>query len=216
MSIISQQNLRREIEELIASEGLHAGDQLPTERKLSELLNLSRAGVRRLLDELDAEGRITRHVGRGTFLLDHPSEPSGQQTSPSDVMHVRRLLEPAVARTIVTAANQADLDELERCLVRCEAAATFEEFERWDAALHRAMVAATHSPLLQRLYDVIDVARNEPLWGVLKQRSYSAENRADYERDHRQIVEAISARDPEAAERAVFDHVDRVARNLLR
>lgn len=215
MSVISQRNLRRQIEELISAEGLEAGDQLPTERKLSELLGLSRAAVRRFLDGLEAEGRITRHVGRGTFLMGHPSDVTGQQASPSDVMHVRRLLEPAVARTIVAAATQADLDALTRCIERCEAAATFEEFERWDAALHRTMIAAAHSPLLERLYDVIDLARNEPLWGVLKQRSYSAQNRADYEKDHRAIVDAISHRDPEAAEEAVLEHIHRVTKNLL-
>lgn len=215
MSQAKHQELRARMDAIISSERLQAGDRLPTERQLCERLDLSRAGVRRLLDELEAEGRISRHVGRGTFLVDEGRDTSGQQTSPSDVMHVRRLIEPAVARLIVTAATRDDLDEIQRCLERCEAASTFEEFERWDGALHRAMMSATHSPLLARLYEVIDDARREPLWGVLKQRSYSAENRADYERDHRRIVDAISARDPDAAENAVATHVDRVAKNLL-
>lgn len=205
---------RRRVEALLAEIGVQPGEQIPTEREFVTRLGLSRAGVRRTLAELQAEGKVIRHVGRGTFLIGS-SAADPCHTSPSDVMVVRRLIEPATARLIVSVANQDDIAEIQRCVDRSEAATTFADFERWDGALHRAMVDATHSPLLARIYGVIDDARSESLWGVLKQRSYSAETRDSYEKDHRKIMEAIARRDADAAASSVTNHLDNVTARLL-
>lgn len=213
--ITSTGSIRRRLESLLTDDGIQAGDRMPTERELADRLDLSRATVRRVLGELEAEGLIIRHVGRGTFLLDAPAPDNGR-ISPMDVMVVRRLLEPAVARLVVGAANSEDIAEIRRCVERSEAALTYEGFEQWDGALHRALVAATHSPLLGRIYAVIDAARADPLWGTLKLISFSADSRTSYHVDHRQILDAISDRDADAAERAALRHVDNVTSRLLR
>src|SRR5207253_2912140 len=52
-----------------AAEGkLAPGAKLPTERELAKRFAVPRNAVRRTLAQLEAEGSITRHVGRGTFL----------------------------------------------------------------------------------------------------------------------------------------------------
>jgi DNA-binding FadR family transcriptional regulator len=208
-------SIRRRLETLLTEDGVRAGERIPTERALAERLDLSRATVRRVLGELEAEGLIVRHVGRGSFLLEAPVPDNGR-ISPRDVMVVRRLLEPAVVRLVVGAASSEDIDEIRRCVERTEAAPTYEDFEHWDGALHRAIVAATHSPLLGRIYAVIDAARADPLWGTLKLTSFSPDARATYEGDHRQILDAIAARDADAAEHAALRHVENVTARLLR
>src|SRR3984893_9086380 len=50
--------------------GLGPGSRLPTERQLALDLGASRSSVRHALAVLQAEGRISREVGRGTFLRD--------------------------------------------------------------------------------------------------------------------------------------------------
>jgi GntR family transcriptional regulator, uxu operon transcriptional repressor len=207
-------SVRRQLEALLTEDGIESGERMPTERQLAERLDLSRAAVRRVLDELESEGRIIRHVGRGTFLVGVP-EPDNDHVSPMDVMIVRRLVEPAVARLVVAAASSEDIAEIGRCVERSIAAGTFEEFEHWDGALHRAMVGATHSPLLGRIYAVIDQARRDPLWGTLKLTAYNADTRASYDADHRRILDAVSSRDADAAERAALQHVENVTRRLL-
>ncbi|BCJ86426.1 GntR family transcriptional regulator [Effusibacillus dendaii] len=47
-----------------------AGDKLPTERELSEKLNVSRNTVSQAYQELEAEGVLTSIQGRGTFVCD--------------------------------------------------------------------------------------------------------------------------------------------------
>jgi DNA-binding FadR family transcriptional regulator len=211
----SPEQTRQLLLALLDQDGTRAGERIPTERDLAERLDISRASVRRVLGGLESEGRIIRHVGRGTFLSDTPGVHA-EQTSPADVMVVRRLIEPAIARLLVASATTNDIAEIARCVERSETARTFEDFEHWDGALHRAMIAATHSPLVASIYAVIDHAREDPLWGTMKQRSFSVETRQSYERDHRLILEAILARDPDTAEKALLDHIDNVTTRLLR
>src|SRR6266550_6255429 len=64
---------RRLAEVILASSrraGMGPGSRLPTERQLAADLGATRTTVRRALAVLEAEGHISREVGRGTFLRD--------------------------------------------------------------------------------------------------------------------------------------------------
>src|SRR6516162_9871914 len=64
---------RRLAEVILASSrraGLGPGSRLPTERQLAADLGATRTTIRRALAVLEAEGHISREVGRGTFLRD--------------------------------------------------------------------------------------------------------------------------------------------------
>ena len=158
----------RELAELILAEfersGLGPGSRLPTERQLAADLGITRTGVRHALAALEADGRISREVGRGTFLraAAAPSADGGAtgrgrphpatDFAPADVMTIRRLLEPQAMPLVAIWATARDFGEMERCLAGGDAAASFEEFETWDLALHRCIIGAAHSPLLAALY----------------------------------------------------------------
>ena len=73
---------------------------------------------------------------------------------------------------------------MDRCLAGGDRAASYDEFESWDLALHRTIMAASHSPLLGQLYAVIETARHGHSWGDLKRRSASRERREQYQADH--------------------------------
>ena len=225
---------RRQLAELILAEshraGLGPGSRLPTERQLASELGASRASVRHALAVLQADGHITREVGRGTFLRDgaplRDAEPgsapahAGDGTgpggfSPADVMAIRRLLEPSAMQLVVAWATATDFAEVSRCLAGGERADGYDEFESWDLALHRAIMTAAHSPLLARLYAVIEEARRGQFWGDLKRRSASRERQLVYQADHRQIVAALQARDADQAAEAMRTHLSRVASHLF-
>jgi len=216
---------------LILSESHRAGQgpgsRLPTERQLATDLGVTRSSVRHALAMLEAQGRISREVGRGTFLRELPAaSPAAHAPSvpgrsadpapaadfaPADVMTIRRLLEPPAMSLVVGWATAADLEEMDRCLAGGDAAASFEEFEFWDLGLHRCIMAASHSPLLVALYRDIEAARHGQVWGDLKRRSSSAERREQYQADHRAIVGALRARDSARAVEAMRVHLARVS-----
>ena len=217
--------------------GLAPGGRLPTERQLSIDLGVTRSAVRHAMAILESQGRISREVGRGTFLRDVPvaaapgTRPDGARLegafalpwmlapasadfAPADVMTIRRLLEPPAMSLVVSWATASDLEEMQRCLAGGDRAATYEEFESWDLALHRCLMAASHSPLLIALYQGIEQARHGQVWGDLKRRSASQERRTEYQQDHRAIVDALGARDSGLAVEAMRLHLARVQEHL--
>jgi GntR family transcriptional regulator, uxu operon transcriptional repressor len=235
----------RRLAELIMAEseraGLGPGSRLPTERQLAVDLGVTRSGVRLALAALEADGLISREVGRGTFFSDTafgntagqafdalretPGEvagkaaaypaPAAMDFAPADVMTIRRLLEPQALPLVVMWATARDFAEMERCVAGGDQAVNYEEFETWDLALHRAIMAAAHSPLLAALYSVVESARHGQVWGDLKRRSASSQRRAVYQEDHRAIVTALRARDADAAIESMRTHLARVAGHLL-
>ena len=247
---------RRALAALILAEsegnGAGHGTRLPTERQLALDLGVSRAAIRHAMAVLQAEGRVSREVGRGTFLRSlGPDGPGPEQDAvetgetaagevrspvpdtaagegpgpgglsgsadyaPADVMAVRRLFEPNAMSLVVAWATARDFAEMDRCLRGGERAADHDEFEVWDAALHRSIIAATRSPLLIRLYSEVERARHGRMWGDLKRRNASAARRDEYRRDHEEIVTALRVRDPDRATAAMRMHLARVSRHLL-
>jgi GntR family transcriptional regulator, uxu operon transcriptional repressor len=218
--------------------GLGPGSRLPTERQLALDMGATRSSVRHALAVLQAEGRISREVGRGTFLLDAPPRAAGNGAdgagldlsapagigpvpdgaagfAPADVMTIRRLLEPLAMPLVVAWATAADFKEMDRCLSGGDRAGSYDEFETWDLALHRSIMAASHSPLLARLYAVIETARHGHFWGDLKRRSASRERRVMYQADHTELVTALRARDAQRAVQAMRTHLGRVNSDLF-
>jgi len=259
---------RRALAALILAEsqrgGAGRGTRLPTERQLAIDLGVSRAAVRHAMAMLQAEGHVSREVGRGTFLRGATEAPGRDLTtggatstgaatpaggvkaagdeqagpaggfpgpaggfpgpdvssgsdgySPADVIMVRRLFEPTAMSLVVAWATARDFAEMDRCLLGGERAADHDEFEVWDAALHRSIIAATRSPLLIRLYAEVERARHGRMWGDLKRRSASAARRDEYRRDHEEIVAALKTRDADRATAAMRTHLARVSRHLL-
>jgi DNA-binding FadR family transcriptional regulator len=235
---IPADRVRRLAEIILADsrrDGLRPGSRLPTERELAASLGAPRTSVRRALAVLEAEGHISREVGRGTFLRDAhwarsgadgsapgdgggggtDSGPGGTGFAPADVMAIRRMFEPSAMRLVVAWATVTDFQEMDRCLAGGERAESFDEFEYWDLALHRCILAASHSPLLARLYAVIDDARHGQYWGDLKRRSASRERQRIYQADHRELVAALRARDADRAVEAMRTHLARVSSHLF-
>jgi len=232
---------RYRLAEIILAEspraGLRRGSRLPTERQLAVTLGASRTSVRRALTVLETEGRISREVGRGTFLREEPwpadsgrdgaagqadgagardgAHPDEAGFAPADVMTIRRLLEPPAMKLVVAWATTADFEEMNRCLAGGERATSYDEFESWDLALHRSIMAASHSPLLTRLYGVLEEARHSRFWGDLKRRSASRERQRAYQADHAELVAALRARDADRAVEAMRVHLARVAGHLF-
>ena len=201
------------------------GSRLPTERQLAHELGVTRTMVRHALALLEAEGRVSREVGRGTFLRGSGVRPTpargdrapgrSEDVGPADVMAARRLIEPQVLPLVVAWATARDFDEMRRCLAGGAAAQSYDEFEVWDFALHHAIVAASRNPLLVAMYQEVVRARRGALWGSLKRRNDTRQRRVAYQRDHEQLVDALSARELQRAVAVMDAHLGRVEANLL-
>lgn len=200
------------------------GFRLPTERELEIELGVARNTLRKGLKRLEADGRIVRQIGRGSFVAD--AAPGGQSkaqsildrvvgSSPAEVMEVRLVLEPWAGSLAATRATTADLASMRECLVQAEAAPNVPEFEVWDGRLHEVLIASAKNELLSGLYEGINMARHQPEWMKLKERTVTPERREAYQRQHEEIVEAVCDRNPELAAERLRSHLLAVRLSLV-
>jgi DNA-binding FadR family transcriptional regulator len=204
------------------------GERLPTEREFGERHQISRSTVRKVLAELKAQGLIVQTVGSGTYATDkvlsantaRPAQAAeapdaAWQTSPAELMQARMALEPAIIEMVIGNATPADFEHMENCCVRAEAATSVEEFEVWDGMFHEIIARAAHNSFVARLFKLMNQARAQGEWGMLKKRSLTPERRLAYQSEHRQLLQAIKARDPVLAKALATEHLVHVRRNLL-
>ena len=215
--------LSRYLREGIANGALHAGVKLPAERELSERFSVSRGAVRRVLSGFRERGLITQTVGSGTFVattaamgaapLSLPSLHGN--VSPAELMVARRLIEPLMPALIVRNATGTDFAAMQHCIEQSEAAETIEGFEHWDGELHKALAVATHNAFFILILELTQRVRDQGEWGRLKAKSLNGERRAQYEQQHRALVDALRDRDDASAQRMLVQHLDQIQRNLF-
>lgn len=216
----AQEALRR-LRKLLEGGRYPVNSRLPPERRLAVELGLSRSALREGLALLEAEGRIWRHVGRGTFVGGRPARRPGELslvsglTNPAEVMEVRLLLEPRIAAMAALRATAADLAHMEHCLRKSEAARDAQAYELWDGRLHRAVAEAAHNGLLLALFDAMNAVRGETAWGRLREAVFTPARQRAYCAQHRAFVAAIAERDLPKAEVLMRRHIETVRRNLV-
>lgn len=217
------ESLRQAILDNLKSRQWRAGHRLPTERHFSEQFGLSRSTVRRVLLDFKRRRLITQTVGSGTYVTDHVQQalaellPAStvQTTSPAELMAARLALEPSVIEMVIGSATAADFQRMDECNAQAEAAATLEDFEHWDAALHEAIADAAHNSFISSMFRLMNEVRAQGEWGVLKRRSATAERRLEYEHEHRALVSALKERDATQARALCLAHLVHVRTNML-
>jgi DNA-binding FadR family transcriptional regulator len=214
------------LRDFIEAEGLQPGDRLPPERDLAVKLGLPRTALRRMLAEMEQEGRLLRHVGRGTFVAEHGATSSPPyraqnasrkelRTYPAEVFETRLIIEPKVAALAALRATPYETEEMHKAIHRGSTAATLAEFERWDAIFHRLIVEAARNGLLASLYEGIHSVRAGQLWGRMKEQSLTKERMKEYTTHHQAILQAIIDRDGGQAEQKMRSHILAARANIL-
>lgn len=195
--------------------------QLPPERELCELLGVSRSALRKALALAEAEGKIWRHVGKGTFIGTKPIEDRSEtgrvahNSSPAEVLRARLILEPVLAREAAIHASVADLSELELGARNCRSASTWRRYESWDNRFHRTVATATQNRVLLLLFDELNDVRRAMAWGRRRDGSTGPGPEHHSLAEHERIVSAIRDRDPALAESSMRAHILTVSRKLL-
>ena len=79
-----------QVKHMIATDQLNPGTQLPTVRQLAADLRVNFNTVARSYKLLDEAGIISTQHGRGTYILDLPSEENGEKLRYQDLMRLTR------------------------------------------------------------------------------------------------------------------------------
>jgi GntR family transcriptional repressor for pyruvate dehydrogenase complex len=198
------------------------GDQIPPERELAERFRVSRTSVREALRALEMQGVIDSRQGGGTFVRTADTEAlvpplaaailRGQREL-AEVLEVRELIEPGIARLAAGRASAEHVAELETLLERQrQCIANGQPFVDEDTAFHYTLARAADNHILLRLHNVIlDLLRES------RQSYLHVPDRPQTSlRGHEAILAAVKAQDAEAAYAASLAHISEVRDKILR
>jgi len=208
------------IRQLILDRTLPRGRPLPSERVLAQRFGVSRGSVRDALRTLEIVGLLEMRHGQGTFpqelSVDRLVTPLAsvltyQRDLQDELMDVRRMIEPAMARVAAARVTGEDVAELERVLqAQKRKIGASQSAIAEDTAFHAALARATHNQVAVRLMQTL----NDLLEGSRKLTLHQKGRPERSLRGHEAIVDALRRRNPDAAERAMQDHINQIAELL--
>jgi GntR family transcriptional regulator, sialic acid-inducible nan operon repressor len=207
------------LQQRIRSGELAPGDQLPSERDLMEFYGVGRPAVREALQELARSGIVEiSHGERARVVVPTAQLLIGQiaggarhllHSQPDMLEHLkdaRVFLETGMART---AAERATADDIARLRQRLEehraARVELEQFLPRDMAFHREIAQIGGNPIYPAIVEALFHWASEYYQSIVRAPGAEDLTLAEHER----IVEAIAARDPDAAAQAMRDHLMR-------
>jgi len=158
--------LKSELEERIRTGALSPGEALPSERRLAEMLGVSRLTVRRALDELVAGGMLTRRQGSGTYVTPRVEQPLSVLSGFSEDMRARGM-EPGSRFVRRERAQATPAEAMTLSLAPGEEVVRILRVRTADG---RPM-AVEHAVIPARFLPEPELVK-ESLYGALKERGY--------------------------------------------
>jgi DNA-binding GntR family transcriptional regulator len=183
-------------------QGILQGDLAPGERLRSDALandlRVSRTPVREALRKLEAEGLVERS-GSGLIVREFSEKDL------TELFYVREALEGMAARLAAENATPGEIAEIREMLDDMEAVrqrGDIAALRPLTAEFHRLICRAAHNErLLQSLKSLLDHVRQ-----MRTSTLYVAGRPAAALKEHRDLLEAIAARDPDGAEELARAH----------
>lgn len=208
------QAIRKQIEE----GALKTGDKLPTEPRLIEQFGVSRTVIREAVASLRADGLVDSRHGVGVFVRtpDNPRQSLGLLVQ--DPRKISDAIEALELRTAV------EVEAATLAAMRCSPAQEAELYARYyelerqankgantekeDFEFHVAIAQATNN---QRFVEFLTLVGRRTIPRARLREEAGLERDPALEQrlndEHREILEAIAARDPERAQRAMRAHL---------
>lgn len=202
------------------SAGAGPAGRLPPERRVAAELGLSRAEVRKTLALLEAQGRIVRHVGRGTFLRQDGEDVDAfrdlkLRTGPREAMEARLLIEPELAGLAAINATAEQISGLREVTAATRQVPDWAEYERLDALFHRLIAEAAGNRLLVAVHDIVNEVRRAVIWTWLDTRPAGPPPDYSSFAEHEAILAAIARRDRQEAADAMRRHLRTTSARLI-
>ena len=209
-----------QIKDAIASGRYQSGEKLPSENEFAEIFQVSRTSVREAMKLLSGQGfvivkrglgaYVTRDQGR-SYAADIQNILSREKKNILELFQIRKILESEAAAWAAHAAQPEDIEQMERLLSSAEAMILDPKFNRQklnriNTDFHSALVKAAGNSTLEKvmcsLMDMLTEVRDITLQLPGRQTGSVA--------GHRELIEAIKARDGIRAKAVMEKHLESV------
>ncbi len=194
-------------------------ERLPAERDLADRFGVARGTLREALKQLEEAGYVERRPGSGTYVVyvdEDTPRAVVEQTRPIDLVDARFALEPHICRLAVLQATVRDFERAEAILRQMETCGTdFEAFANADEAFHMMLADITGNPMIRWMMTQVCKVRGHTQWAQVRGLTLNVEMIARYNREHRSILDAIRAREPELAAERMKAHLGEARLSLM-
>ncbi|ANF57113.1 FadR/GntR family transcriptional regulator [Halotalea alkalilenta] len=207
----------RDLGARIVTSELAPGDRLPHESEMLATYGVSRPVLREALRVLGAKGLVHAKPKVGSVVRPraewHLLDPDvlgwmvGAELSTGlfeDLFAVRLIIEPAAAALAATAASGDELEAIESAFSKMSRARSRRDRLAPDLEFHVLIARATHNDLLAHLCQMLSKALGESI----KVSSRRLDRDSLSLPRHRAILDALRARDPEAARVASLAQIE--------
>lgn len=203
------------LRDMIHSGEISAGDRLPPERDLAKMLGVSRPTLRAGIRSLSTVGILQSRQGAGTFVSEVKESPT-LDSSPlrmlsalhgftSDEMFEARLaLEMSIAGLAAERATSEQMTLMAEEITGMYASLTEpEQYLVHDMKFHQTIAAASGNRILTALMNMVATILYDHRSKTVKR----AKDLKQSAEQHHNIYRAMRERDPEAASKAMHDHL---------
>lgn len=209
-----------QLRDLISQGGYRSGDRILTERQIAERLGVGRSGAREAILLLEVEGVLEVRKGSGIYLKRNAGDnPRGDATDigPFELIQARQLLESAIAGMAALTVTKPDILRMHEALgMERDSIASGRMDYSGDEQFHHLIAEATqNSVLVEAVGDLWEKRARSRLWAQLHDRIFETDYRLRWLDDHNLVLAALQRRDPEAAKRAMWQHLENVRITLL-
>ena len=190
------------------------GDKLPSEKEFCQMFNVSRVPVREALSALELSGLVESVHGAGVFVkqVNVVSNDWVHATDPQEIIRVRQILEPEVARDAAKNINDVEKARLQEILARFHREAEEDVYSvKTDEDFHLCLARASGNQLFVVLYEMIWKAMEQKMWNLIRERTIQSDfyRQGNFD-EHVQIGSAVLNGDSDAAYTIMKQHMERL------
>jgi GntR family transcriptional repressor for pyruvate dehydrogenase complex len=203
----------------ISDRALRPGDPLPTERELAESYQVGRSSVREALRMLESKGLI-RPTGNGAFAVAEYGNPlrhslhfllALEEASLHEIYEMRKILEVEAAGLAAARRTDGDVEAMRAAVDEmADGLSSQERYIAADLRFHLAVATATRNRIALRMMNAIRDLLHRAL-GSIYHIPGSPERSIT---QHRLILAAIAAGNPDAARQRMREHLLRVEHDV--
>ena len=200
-----------QLHDAIVSGRFKVGDKLPSEKELCQVFSVSRVPVREALCALELNGLVDSLQGGGVYVREVADTVSDISTDvePQDIIRVRMLLEPDIAREATLHLDEESRKDLEviyeKFLTESKTGIISKETDR---AFHIALAKASGNALYPRIMTMVLSDMEQELWELILSRTIATKRYQDQNNmEHIRICEAVLNGRPDDAHQFMQSHM---------
>ena len=201
----------RRIAGLVSSGEVSAGDKLPSERDLAEMLQVSRPSIREAMIALEVSGVIEVRTGSGIYVADQSRQPAvvaDEGIGPFEILEMRLLIEPETCALAAERISDDQLEQLRKIYNEMGRTSGTSEVEAFDSQFHNLIAEASENTAIARTVSWLWVLRDQSELSRGFHRLIIKEGVYPVLDEHTAIFNALKNRNPDEARKAMREHLE--------